>query len=147
MAAVNIAGAGETGYTQNADIAPPWLGYSKHPDIYGSYIWLYSLDGKSRGFFVFYCHLKSHDPFLMAMAGKVGTIDDIIDENTRVGTVGDTGNATNDPQLHMEIHLPQGSQVLPLGSTFTCTRCTDVKSGMTAINPFPSLNNAAIRRV
>lgn len=96
---------------------------------------------------MFYCHLKSDDPFLMAMAGKVGTIDDIIDENTRVGTMGDTGNATNDPQLHMEIHLPQGSQALPQGATFTCTRCTDVKSSMTAINPFPSLNNAAIRRV
>lgn len=36
VAAVNIAGAGETGYTQNADIAPPWLGYSKHPDIMGA---------------------------------------------------------------------------------------------------------------
>ncbi len=77
------------------------------------------------------------------------TTDDflMINGDTKVGRMGDTGNATSDPQLHMEIHLPQGAQALSQGPTFTCTRCDpDKVAMMTAFNPFPSLSNALARK-
>ncbi len=146
VAAVHIVGKG---YTTNPDtsIAPPWNGYSEYPNIYGNYSWLYSTDAGdgiragSLGFFVFYCHLQADDPLLQLMADKA-TNGGSVTAIDAVGTMGETGNAAGQPQLHVEIHLPQG---LLQGSTFTCTRCTRNKSGLTAVNPFPSLSNAKAR--
>jgi len=146
VAAVHIVGEG---YTANSDplIALPWEGYSKYPNIYGSYIWLYSTDAGdsthagSGGFFVFYCHLQTDDPILRAMATRA-VENKSVTAIEAVGTMGNTGNAGDQPQLHVEIHLPQR---LSEGSTFNCTKCRPSPRQLTAVNPFPSLSNAKAR--
>jgi len=130
---VNVGGQ----RVRDDSLAPNW-DYGQG-NIYGNYVWLRSTEADaSKGFLAFYCHLQD-DPTLRSLTGALvtsiaegGTL--LVDHKTQVGMMGDTGNAANDPQLHMEIHYPRGI-------TFTCARCTRTKDGMTAINPFPSLSN------
>ena len=120
------------GYVASTDsaIAPPH-NYSGAP-IYGNFVWLVSTDQRSSGYFVFYCHLQDDDHLQALVPGASVTVD------TRVGTMGDSGNATGDPQLHLELHYPRGSD-------FACRRCPTGHARMTAINPYRSLTNATPR--
>jgi hypothetical protein len=54
-----------------------------------------------------------------------------------LGEMGDPGNAAGTPQLHAEIHYPQGSG-------FTCSHCTPNKK-VTSIDPEASLIRATRR--
>ena len=117
----------------------PW-DYSQAVDnvaglpLYGNFVWLQSTAPKSTGYFAFYCHLQD-DAVLQNLLGAVGQTVTVA---TRVGTMGDTGNAQGTPQLHVEVHYP-------LGHSFTCTHCSPRKSGVTAIDPFATLTNATPR--
>jgi murein DD-endopeptidase MepM/ murein hydrolase activator NlpD len=124
-------------YRVSASTPPPW-NYSQGVDnvanlpLYGNFVWIYSTSGPSAGYFVFYCHLQN-DALISALAP-----DQPVTTATAVGTMGDTGNAEGTPQLHVEIHYPSGR-------SFTCTRCSPKKSGVTAIDPFASLVNSTAR--
>lgn len=132
----NTVGATVT-YNVSSTTPPPW-NYSQAVDnvadlpLYGNFVWLYSTDPASAGYFVFFCHLQN-DATLQALSA-----DEPVTVNTAVGTMGDTGNAAGSPQLHVEIHFPSGH-------SFTCTHCSPRKSGVTAIDPFASLTSAAVR--
>ncbi len=123
-------------YSVSATTPPPW-DYSQAVDnvanlpLYGNFIWLYSTDTRSGGYFVFFCHLQN-EAALRALVP-----DQAVTTSTPVGVVGDTGNAQGTPQLHVEIHYPAGN-------SFTCTHCTPNKT-VTAIDPYTSLVNATRR--
>ncbi|HEY8597011.1 MAG TPA: M23 family metallopeptidase, partial [Thermomicrobiales bacterium] len=137
VAAVCVGGV----YTQNRDavIAPPWSypAGTGADNIYGNYLWLYSTELGSLGYFAFYCHLQD-DGLLRAVAAELVSGSDAVGVSTAVGTMGDTGNAAGQPQLHVELHYPRGN-------SFQCARCAPAKGGMTAFNPFPSLSRATLR--
>ncbi len=63
--------------------------------------------------------------------------DQVVSTSTPMGRMGDTGNASGTPQLHAEIHYPQGT-------TYTCSHCTQPKT-VTSIDPYASLANATLR--
>jgi murein DD-endopeptidase MepM/ murein hydrolase activator NlpD len=115
---------------------PPW-DYSRAIDniinlpLYGNFVWLYSTDANSLGYFVFFCHLKN-EPTIQSLAP-----DQPVNVSTPLGVMGDTGNAAGTPQLHAEIHYPAGS-------SFTCSHCSPSKV-LTAIDPGPSLVRAMRR--
>ena len=117
---------------------PPW-DYSNAVDnvanlpLYGNFVWIYSTDPSSTGYFIFFCHLQN-EPILQGLGQKLGQAIDI---TTQVGVLGDTGNASGTPQLHVEIHYPKGT-------TYSCSHCTPART-LTAIDPFASLNGAASR--
>ena len=137
--AARVVDVNVDGYRRATDatLRPPW-DYGGG-NIYGNYLWLRCTEGDGTGFFAFYCHLQD-EAVLRGLADTLATAGaPAVTTNDVVGTMGETGNATGDPQLHIEIHYP-------LGQSFTCTRCTRKKSGMTALNPYPSLSKAAIRR-
>lgn len=123
-------------YQASATNPPPW-NYSQAIDnvanlpLYGNFVWLYSTDSRSAGYFVFFCHLQN-EANLRALVP-----DQSITTSTPVGVMGDTGNAQGAPQLHVEIHYPTGN-------AFTCTHCTPNKT-VTSIDPYNSLANAARR--
>jgi hypothetical protein len=125
-------------YRASASNPPPW-DYSRAVDkvanlpLYGNFVWVRSTDAASAGYFVLYAHLQN-EPLLRAL-----TPDQQLTTPTAVGVVGDTGNAADTPQLHVEAHYPRGS-------TFACTHCNPRKSGETAFDPFASLA-AALARV
>lgn len=131
----NTVGAA-VNYRVSGTTPPPW-DYSKAIDdvinlpLYGNFVWLYSTDQRSAGYFVLLCHLKNET----TLQGLVP--DQPVTTNTPVGVMGDTGNAAGTPQLHAEIHYPQGSG-------FTCSRCTPDKT-VTSINPEASLVRATRR--
>jgi murein DD-endopeptidase MepM/ murein hydrolase activator NlpD len=116
---------------------PPW-DYSRAIDteinrpLYGNFVWLYSTDARSTGYFVFFCHLKNETTIQSLYPGKQVTV------STPVGVMGDTGNAVGSPQLHAEIHYPAGS-------SFTCSHCPPSNNVRTAIDPQPSLVQATPR--
>jgi murein DD-endopeptidase MepM/ murein hydrolase activator NlpD len=124
-------------YKVSSTTPPPW-DYSRAIDhvinrpLYGNFVWLYSTDANSTGYFVFFCHLKNE-----------ATIQSLVPDerpvtvNTPLGVMGDTGNAVGSPQLHAEIHYPAGS-------SFTCSHCTPNKV-LTAIDPWASLVSATRR--
>lgn len=129
-------------YSENAAIKPPWpypVGIGAG-NIYGNYLWLYSMDNQSTGYFVLYCHLQD-DQLLRSLLTRVDTLNDGVDANTPVGTMGETGNAAGQPQLHLELHYPQ----VGARQNFLCTQCDPDKGSMTAFNPFPSLSKAKAR--
>ena len=115
---------------------PPW-DYSRAIDniinlpLYGNFVWLYSTDANSVGYFVFYCHLKN-EPTLQSLVP-----DQPVTASTPVGIMGDTGNAAGTPQLHAEIHYPAGS-------SYSCSHCTPSKV-LTSIDPEASLVRATRR--
>jgi murein DD-endopeptidase MepM/ murein hydrolase activator NlpD len=123
-------------YKVSASTPPPW-DYSQGVDnvanlpLYGNFVWLYSTDARSAGYFVFFCHLQN-EAILRALAP-----DQTVTTATPLGVMGDTGNAQGAPQLHVEIHYPAGS-------SYTCTHCTPNKT-VTSIDPYSSLANAARR--
>jgi hypothetical protein len=119
---------------------PPW-DYSRAIDteinrpLYGNFVWIYSTDADSLGYFVFFCHLKNETTIQSLYPDMPVTV------STPVGLMGDTGNAVGAPQLHAEIHYPAGS-------SFACSHCTPSKvltEAPTAINPQPSLAQATPR--
>lgn len=132
----NTLGATVT-YKVSAATPPPW-DHSRAVDnvaglpLYGNFVWLRSTAPDSAGYFVFYCHLQN-EATLQGLAP-----DQAVDAATPVGVMGDTGNAAGAPQLHVEIHYPAGR-------SFTCTHCKPHKTGVTAIDPYQSLLNAAPR--
>jgi murein DD-endopeptidase MepM/ murein hydrolase activator NlpD len=123
-------------YRVSGTTPPPW-DFSRAIDdvinlpLYGNFVWLYSTDPGSAGYFVFFCHLKN-EATLQSLAP-----DQPVTTNTPVGAVGDTGNAAGTPQLHAEIHYPAGSG-------FTCSRCAPTKT-VTSIDPEASLVRATRR--
>ena len=131
----NTVGAA-VNYRVSGTTPPPW-DYSRAIDdvinlpLYGNFVWLYSTDPGSAGYFVFLCHLKNET----TLQGLVP--DQPVTTSTPVGVMGDTGNAAGTPQLHAEIHYPQGSG-------FTCSRCTPNKA-LTSIDPEASLLRARLR--
>ena len=123
-------------YRVSGATPPPW-DYSRAVDnvinlpLYGNFVWLYSTDANSFGYFVFFCHLKN-ETTLQALAP-----DQPVKASTPVGIMGDTGNAAGTPQLHAEIHYPAGS-------SFACNHCTPNKV-LTSIDPEASLVGATRR--
>ncbi len=115
---------------------PPW-NYSRAVDnvqntpLYGNFVWLYSTDAGSAGYFVFFCHLKN-ESILRSLVP-----DQAVTASTAVGVMGDTGNAQRAPQLHAEIHYPAGS-------SFSCAHCSPSKV-VTAIDPYISFAGASVR--
>jgi murein DD-endopeptidase MepM/ murein hydrolase activator NlpD len=131
----NTVGA-TVNYRMSSTTPPPW-DYSLAIDdvinlpLYGNFVWLYSTDASSAGYFVFFCHLKN-EATLQGLAP-----DQPVTTSTPVGVMGDTGNAAGTPQLHAEIHYPAGSY-------FTCSHCTPNKV-LTSIDPEASLVRATRR--
>ena len=131
----NTVGAAVT-YKVSGKTLPPW-DYSQAIDnvinrpLYGNFVWIYSTDANSLGYFVFFCHLKN-ETTIQSLAP-----DQPVTASTPVGVLGDTGNAVGAPQLHAEIHYPAGS-------SFTCSHCTPNRV-LTAINPEASLIRATRR--
>src|SRR5215210_3617794 len=123
-------------YKVSGTMPPPW-DYSRAIDsvinlpLYGNFVWLYSIDANSLGYFVFFCHLKNETTIQSLSPDQPVTV------STPVGVMGDTGNAARMPQLHAEIHYPAGSN-------FTCSHCTPNKV-LTAIDPQPSFVRATRR--
>ena len=115
---------------------PPW-DYSRAVDnvinlpLYGNFVWLYSTDANSLGYFIFFCHLKN-ETTLQALSP-----DQPVTVSTPVGIMGDTGNAAGTPQLHAEIHYPAGT-------SFTCSHCSPSRV-LTSIDPEASLVRATRR--
>jgi murein DD-endopeptidase MepM/ murein hydrolase activator NlpD len=140
VAAVCTRSSNTVGATVNYRVStttpPPW-DYSRAIDdvinlpLYGNFVWLYSTDASSAGYFIFFCHLKNET----TLQGLVP--DRAVTTSTPIGVMGDTGNAAGTPQLHAEIHFPQGFG-------FTCSRCTPDKT-LTSINPEASLIRATRR--
>ena len=131
----NTVGAAVT-YKVSGSTPPPW-DYSRAVDnvinlpLYGNFVWLYSTDPGSFGYFVFLCHLKN-ETIIQSLAP-----DQSVATSTPVGVMGDTGNAAGTPQLHAEIHYPAGS-------SYTCNHCTPNKT-LTSIDPEASLIRATRR--
>jgi murein DD-endopeptidase MepM/ murein hydrolase activator NlpD len=100
-------------------------------DIYGNFAWVRSTEQASAGYFAFFCHLQDDAVSRGLVAGSAVT------RATRLGTMGDTGNAAGTPQLHVELHYPSGAN-------FRCSLCKP-KTRMTAMNPTASLRAAAPR--
>jgi murein DD-endopeptidase MepM/ murein hydrolase activator NlpD len=131
----NTVGA-TVNYRLSTERPPPWY-YSRAIDdvinlpLYGNFVWLYSTDARSAGYFVLFCHLKN-EATLQGLAP-----DQLVTTSTPVGVMGDTGNAAGTPQLHAEIHYPAGYK-------FTCSRCTPNRT-LTSIDPEASLIRATRR--
>jgi murein DD-endopeptidase MepM/ murein hydrolase activator NlpD len=123
-------------YQVSATTPPPW-DYSQGVDnvanlpLYGDFVWLYSTDARSAGYFIFYCHLQN-EAIVRSLVP-----DQVVTTATPVGVMGDTGNAQGAPQLHVEIHYPAGNG-------YTCTHCSPNKA-VTGIDPFNSLATATKR--
>ena len=123
--------------SSDGDTPPPPWDYSEAIDteinrpLYGNFVWIYSADANSAGYFVFFCHLKNERTIQSLDPGDPVTV------SSPLGVMGDTGNAVGSPQLHAEIHYPTGS-------SFTCSHCTPSQV-LTAIDPQPSLVRATPR--
>lgn len=123
-------------YRVSAATPPPW-DYSNAIDnvanlpLYGNFVWLYSTDPSSAGYFVFFCHLQNETTLRSLVP------DQAVSTTSPLAILGDTGNAQGTPQLHVEVHYPTGN-------SFACTHCTPNKT-VTSIDPFNSLANAARR--
>jgi murein DD-endopeptidase MepM/ murein hydrolase activator NlpD len=123
-------------YKVSSMTPPPW-DYSQAIDnvinlpLYGNFVWLYSTDANSLGYFVFFCHLKNETTIQSLAPDQPVTV------STPLGVMGDTGNAAGTPQLHAEIHYPAGS-------TFTCSHCTPSRV-LTSMDPEATLVRATRR--
>src|SRR5215211_6997601 len=124
-------------YKVSSTTPPPW-DYSLAIDniinlpLYGNFVWLYSTDANSLGYFAFFCHLRNETTLQSLVPDQLVTV------STPLGVMGDTGNAAGTPQMHAEIHYP-------VGSSFTCSHCTPNKAMLTAIDPQASLVRATRR--
>lgn len=115
---------------------PPW-DFSQAVDdiaalpLYGNFVWLYSTDDNSNGYFIFFCHLQN-EPVIQSLVP-----DQPVGTESRLGVVGDSGNAAGTPQLHTEIHYPAGLR-------YPCNRCAPSRA-LTSLNSEASLLGAAHR--
>lgn len=133
--AANTPGA-PVAYRASAATPPPWdvsqaVDEIANLPLYGNFVWLYSTDDTSTGYFVFFCHLQN-EPVIGSLVP-----DQPVGVQSQVGVVGDSGNAVGAPQLHTEIHYPAGSG-------FPCNRCAPRRT-LTSLNPETSLLRAARR--
>lgn len=123
-------------YAVSESTPPPW-NYSRAVDdvaglpLYGNFVWLRSIEPTSTGYFVLLAHLQD-EPVIRSLVP-----DQPVGPHTRLGVVGDTGNAAGTPQLHTEIHYP-------VGFDYPCARCTPGRA-LTCIDPTASLDRAARR--
>ena len=123
-------------YKVSSTTPPPW-DYSQAIDnvanlpLYGNFVWLYSTDANSLGYFIFFCHLKNETTIQSLAPDQPVTV------SSQLGVMGDTGNAQGTPQLHTEIHYPKGL-------SFTCSHCIPNKV-VSSIDAEASLINAAQR--
>jgi murein DD-endopeptidase MepM/ murein hydrolase activator NlpD len=123
-------------YKVSGATPPPW-DYSRAIDnvinlpLYGNFVWLYSTDANSVGYFIFHCHLKNESRLQSLVP------DQPVTAGTPVGVMGDTGNAAGTPQLHAEIHYPASS-------SYSCSHCTPSRV-LTSIDPEASLVRATRR--
>jgi murein DD-endopeptidase MepM/ murein hydrolase activator NlpD len=141
IAAVCVRSSNTVNATVNYKVSSttplPW-DYSRAIDnvidlpLYGNFVWLYSTDANSLGYFVFFCHLKNETTIQSLAPDQPVTV------STPLGVMGDTGNAAGTPQLHAEIHYPAGS-------SFTCSHCTPNRGLLTSIDPESSLVRATRR--
>jgi len=117
------------GIYSKSDGGPP----QRYPadGVYGHFAWIRSTETASAGYFFFACHLQSE--------GTLGALTpgDLVTRATPIGVMGESGNATGEPQLHAELHYPRGAN-------FRCTRCKP-KTRLTAMSPFASLSGAQTR--
>ncbi|MCA1672911.1 MAG: M23 family metallopeptidase, partial [Actinobacteria bacterium] len=123
-------------YAVSDTTPPPWDLSQAVDDIanlplYGNFIWLYSTDGSSNGYFVFFCHLQN-EPVIHSLVP-----DQPVGVQSQLGVVGDSGNAAGAPQLHTEIHYPPGF-------SYPCRHCAPGRA-LTSLNPEASLLRAARR--
>ena len=123
-------------YLASSTTPPPWDYHAATDDVaqlplYGNFIWLYSTDPASAGYFVFLCHLQN-EAAIQALRP-----DDAVTATTPLAVMGDTGNASGTPQLHVEIHYPNRA-------TYICGHCAPTKA-TTSIDPYASLVNATLR--
>lgn len=124
--------------------APPW-DYSGATDdvaklpLYGNFVWIFSTETSSYGYYLLMCHLKYETTYLTKL--QVGTS---VTNTTPLGVLGDTGNAQGSPQLHLEIHYPRDGATLAVTS-YTCTHCSPNKTVVSALNPATSLSKALVR--
>lgn len=123
-------------YRVSSATPPPWdvsqaVDNVANLPLYGNFVWLYSTEESSRGYFVFFCHLQN-EPGIRSLVP-----DQPVGVYTRIGAVGDTGNAAGAPQLHAEIHYPAGSG-------YRCRRCVPSRT-LSSVNPHASLDRAALR--
>lgn len=130
--------------TASGVYAPPW-DYSQAVDdvaslpLYGNFIWIYSTEPASYGYYIFFCHLQYDTTYLTKLIPGA-----TLSNTTPIGVLGDTGNAQGSPQLHTEIHYPKDSATLA-NISYTCSHCSPAKSIETALNPVVSLQKATQR--
>lgn len=124
-------------YGVSSATPPPW-DFSQAVDdvanlpLYGNFVWLYSTESSSRGYFIFLCHLQNESVIRSLVPDRPVSVQ------SQIGVVGDTGNAAGTPQLHTEIHYPTGF-------SYPCGHCTPGRT-RTSLNPEASLRQAARRR-
>ena len=130
---INIDGPDAPSRTTDSRLAPPW-DYGQN-NIYGNYLWLRGTTGASAGYYFFFCHLQDEQT-LRELAQRLagGQVVEVA-ARAPVGRMGESGNAKDEPQLHVELHLPDGA-------TFGCAKCPKGSPERSAANPFPSLAQA-----
>ncbi|HEX2915342.1 MAG TPA: M23 family metallopeptidase [Chloroflexia bacterium] len=141
----NTIGARGSSYKSSSGLqAPPW-NYSTATDdvanlpLYGNFVWIYSTEAASSGYYILLCHLKYETTYLTRLVPGAS-----VTNTTPIGVLGDTGNAQGSPQLHIEIHYPRDPATQAVTS-YTCSHCSPAKAGVTAVDPANSLFNAKAR--
>lgn len=133
---VNTPDAAALTYRVSTRTPPPW-DFSQAVDdvaglpLYGNFVWIVSAEPGSRGYFVFFCHLQD-EPGIRTLVP-----DQPVGVHSRLGVLGDTGNAAGTPQLHTEIHYPSGAG-------YPCSHCAPGRT-LTSVDPHASLARAALR--
>lgn len=129
--------AASVNYQASTTNPPPWdystaIDSAAHLPLYGNFVWIYSTEVASQGYFICLAHLQNEPIYLQRLQ-----LDQLVSTSTPLGLVGDSGNAQGTPQLHFEIHYPASHY-------FKCQHCP-LERGLTALNPAASLQTALPR--